>query len=86
MGYKPTNVYLGCSGLSVFILQSMLRGLQYIGANGKPIEIDGYAGNNTVNAINEFQKTQIAYGFDVGTNNKPDGVFGEKCWSRLLGV
>ena len=86
MAYKPTDVYLGCSGLSVFILQSMLRGLQYTGADGKPIDIDGSAGTNTVYAINQFQKTQIAYGFDCGTNGKPDGVFGKKCWNRLLGV
>ena len=86
MAYTPTTVQLGDSGLSVFILQSMLRGLQYTGANNKPIEIDGHCGTNTVYAINQFQKAQIAYGFDVGTNNKPDGIFGKKCWSRLLGV
>ena len=84
--YKPTDVYLGSTGLSVFILQAMLRGLQLVGKDGKPIEIDGNAGTNTIFAINEFQKLQIAYGYDCGTNGKPDSVFGAKCWSRLLGV
>lgn len=86
MAYTPTTVRLGDSGLSVFILQSLLRGLQYTGTDGKPIEIDGNAGTNTVNAINQFQKAQIAYGFDCGTNGKPDGIFGKKCWNRILGV
>lgn len=84
--YKPTDVYLGAGGLSVFILQAMLRALQYVGEDGKPIVIDGYAGKNTIYAVNRFQEIQIAYGVDCGTNNKPDGIFGNKCWERLLGV
>ena len=84
--YNFSIVKKGSSGLSVYILQALLRGLQYTGADGKPIDIDGSAGTNTVYAINQFQKTQIAYGFDCGTNGKPDGVFGKKCWNRLLGV
>lgn len=84
--YDFKTVKYGSSGLSVFILQSMFRGLQFVGADGKPIDIDGEAGANTIYAINQFQKTQISYGFDVGTNGKPDGVFGKKCWLRLLGV
>ena len=84
--YNFSTVRYGSAGLSVFVLQALLRGLQYTGADGKPIDIDGNAGANTVNAINQFQKAQIAYEFDCGTNGKPDGVFGKKCWERLLGV
>ena len=84
--FKPSNVSFGTSGLSVYILQSLLRGLQYVGKDNKPIEIDGCAGENTVFAINQFQRTQISYGFDCGTNNKPDGIFGQKCWQRILGL
>ena len=84
--YELNDVFLGSSGLSVFILQAMLRGLQYVGEDNKPIVIDGVAGKNTIKAVNEFQATQIAYGFDCGTNGKPDGIFGTKCWQRLLGV
>ena len=80
------SVKFGSFGTRVYILQAMLRGLQYVGADGNPIEIDGMAGENTIYAINDFQQTQIAYGYDCGTNNKPDGVFGKKCWERLLGV
>ena len=84
--YEFKDVYLGSSGLSVFILQSLLRGLQYTGRDGKPIEIDGDAGINTIYAVNQFQTTQISYGYDCGTNGKPDSVFGKKCWARILGV
>lgn len=84
--YEFKDVYLGSSGLSVFILQSLLRGLQYTGRDGKPIEIDGDAGINTIYAVNQFQTTQISYGYDCGTNGKPDSVFGKKCWSRILWV
>ena len=37
MAYKMTAVGLGNSGLSVFILQSMLRGMQYLGKDGKAV-------------------------------------------------
>ena len=84
--YNFQTVKKGSSGISVYILQALLRGLQYTGADGKPINIDGNASNNTVYAINQFQKTQIAYGFDCGPNGKPDGIFGKKSWQRLLGV
>ena len=84
--FTPKSVKDGSTGLSVYILQAMLRGLQYTGADGKAIEIDGKCGNNTVYAINSFQRIQYAYGYECGTNGKPDGVFGEKCWLRLLGL
>lgn len=82
--FKPVSK--GSKGISVYILQAMLRALQYVGADCKPLEIDGNAGNNTVYAIRNFQLNQIAYGFDCGTDGKPDGIFGKKCWARLLGV
>lgn len=83
--YKLNSVQLGSSGLSVFILQAMLRAMQYLGTDGKPLEIDGIAGKNTAYAIINFQRTQIAYGYDCGTKGKPNGIFGKKCWSLLLG-
>lgn len=79
-------VYEGCEGTSVAILQAMFRALQYLGADGKPIEIDGHCGKNTVYAINTFQTIQRAYGFECGKNGKNDGRFGIKCWERLLGI
>ena len=80
---KFKRVMFGSAGTEVHVLQTALRMLQYLGADGKPIEIDGVCGKNTVHAINEFQKKQEAYGYPCGNG---DGSFGEKCWARLLGV
>lgn len=76
----------GSTGEDVKILQALLRGLQYTGLDGKAIEIDGICGSNTVYAINHFQSTQRAYGYECGTSGKNDSIFGAKCWARLLGV
>lgn len=84
--FKFKTVEYGSIGISVYVLQAMFRGLQYVGKDGKPIDIDGKAGVNTIFAVNTFQKTQYAYGYDCGTDGKVDGKFGAKCWSRLLGV
>lgn len=81
-----TTIKKGSKGTDVYILQAMLRGLQYLGADGKPLEIDGICGENLVHAINTFQKVQRAYGVECGTNGKNDSTFGKSCWKRLLGV
>lgn len=84
--FKPVTVKNGSKGTSVYILQALFRALQYLGADGKPLEIDGIAGKNTVYAIKSFQKTQMAYGFKCNENNNPNGIFDANCWNRLLGV
>lgn len=80
------TVKKGSTGTDVFILQSLFRALQYLGADGKEINIDGYCGENTVYAINHFQEVSRAYGVECGTNGKNDSSFGAKCWNRMLGV
>lgn len=72
-------------GVSVYVLQTVLRLLNFLGADGKPLVIDGIAGENTVFAIDTFQTTMRAYGYEVGTNGENDGVFGNECWKCLLG-
>ena len=79
------QVQIESTGYSTYMCQLALRLLGYLGADGKPIDIDGSCGPNTIYAINSFQRTMIAYGYDVGTNGQPDGMFGPKCW-QLLGV
>lgn len=80
------TVKKGSTGQSVVVLQSMFRALQYLGEDGKLIEIDGHAGNNTVYAINGFQTIQRACGYECGTDGHNDGHFGKACWKRLLGI
>ena len=72
-------------GVSVYVLQTVLRLLNFLGADGKPLAIDGVAGKNTVFAIDTFQTTMRAYGYEVGTNGENDGVFWNECWKCLLG-
>lgn len=79
---KFVTVQRGSRGDCVLILQSLLRAAGYLGADGKPLEIDGVCGANTHRAIISFQANQLAYGFDCGTN----GICSDKMWKRLLGV
>ncbi len=79
------TVRMGSKGVNVYVLQSILRMLLFVGSDGLPLEIDGDAGNNTVFAINTFQSTMRSYGYEVGTNGANDGEFGEKCWKCLMG-
>lgn len=83
---KFETVKKGSRGNDVIVLQAMLRALQYLGADGKAIQIDGFAGANTMHAVDTFQTIQRAYGYECGTNGKNDGSFGPRCWERLLGV
>ena len=83
MKFEP--VKKNSQGTSVIVLQTVLHCMQYLGADGKPLAIDGHCGKNTVYAINIFQKRMRAYGFECGTDGKNDGCFGEKCWNILLG-
>lgn len=83
---KFSTVKKGSKGTDVYVLQTMLRALGMLGADGKPLDIDGSCGNNTVGAINKFQTIQRAYGVELGSNGKNDGSCGPKMWNRLLGV
>lgn len=81
--FKP--VRKGSSGTDVVVLQSILRVLGFIGADGKPLEVTGSFNKNLEHAINEFQTISRAYGIECGTNGKNDSSFGNKCWKIILG-
>lgn len=83
---KFSTVKMGSYGTDVTVLQSMLRALQYRGADGKALDITGVCDKNLVYAINTFQEIQRAYGVECGTSGKNDSSFGPACWNRLLGV
>lgn len=83
---KFSTVRKSSYGTDVTVLQSMLRALQYTGADGKALDITGVCDDHTVKAINDFQTKQRAYGYECGTNGKNDSSFGPACWKRLLGV
>lgn len=79
-------VRYGDEGLPVYLAQLALRLLQFRGADGLPLKCDGTFGDNMLEAVNSFQRTEIAYGLvEVGTDGHPDGSFGTGCW-KVLGV
>ena len=83
--YPFLPVKYGDKGIHVYLCQLALKMLQFRGEDGIPLKIDGHCGDNTLYAINSFQRTEIAYGFDIGTKGEVDGCFGKGCWS-ILGV
>jgi hypothetical protein len=85
MAHSFSTVCYGSTGTDVVVLQTVLSMLHYVGADGKPLTIDGDCRTNTVHAINSFQASMRAYGFECGTNGKNDSAFGQACW-KLLGV
>ena len=82
MTHKFTTVQNGSKGTDVYVLQSFLRSMMYVGADGKPLDVDGESGKNTVYAINTFKKQNNIYKVN-GEQWQADGVFDEKCWCRL---
>ena len=74
----------GSSGRDVYALQAVLRSMGILGKRGRPLTIDGICGDDTVCAINHFQRIQNAYGNTaVG---KQDSSCGEKMWSCCWAV
>jgi hypothetical protein len=79
------TVILNSKGIDVVALQSILRSQGFVGQDGKPLSIDGHAGNNTIFAINSYQKMLRAYDIECGTNGHNDSSCGSKMWECLLG-
>ena len=75
--FTPKTVMNGSSGTSVALLQTLLRGLGYLGANMKQLTIDGQAGANTIYALKRYQGD---YGLDA------DGVAGPLTWTMIIGI
>lgn len=77
---KTVNVELkrltkGMKDEQVKTAQRILRELNFKGANGKVLSIDGDYGNNTYTAIKNFQK---------GAGLTQDGICGQRTWEMLL--
>lgn len=79
------TVILNSKGTAVVALQAILRSQGFVGQDGKPLSIDGHAGNNTIFAINAYQKMLRAYDIECGTNGHNDSSCGSKMWECLLG-
>lgn len=79
MTYKLRSVTMGDKGPHVRTVQLILKGMGYKGKDGKPLTIDGEAGENTMFAIANYIKDQKAAGVDLGD---PNG-WGPLCWKSL---
>ena len=72
----------GSTGSSVIACQAILKAYGFVGKDGKPLDVDGVSGENTVYAINSFQSLTKSTGVNTGNC---DGVFGAKCWEYVFG-
>lgn len=79
------TVILNSKGTDVVALQAILRSQGFVGQDGKPLSIDGHSGDNTIFAINSYQKMLRAYDIECGTNGHNDSSCGPKMWECLLG-
>lgn len=67
---------VGSSGQSVKALQRLLHAMNYYGADGKPLEIDGKFGPNVERAVKKYQKLN---------NLTITGICDQKMWVKTLG-
>lgn len=65
----------GSSGSAVKTLQRLLRQLDYVGNDGKLLEVDGKFGPSTKAALIRWQKKHLG---------GADGICGVKTWTKLL--
>lgn len=75
--FNVDTVQNGSSGSSAKLMQKLLRGCGYRGADGKELSLDGQAGKNTIYALKNYQ---TAYKLTA------DGICGNATWKSLLGV
>ena len=75
--FKLQTLKLGSKGNDVTIFESIMTKMGlYTG------KIDTDFGQGCLKACNEFQKKYP----ECGTNGKPDGSFGPKCWAKALSL
>ena len=75
--FTTETVQNGSKGASARLLQKLLRGLGYYGANGKMLSIDGDAGTNTIHALQSYQRSN---------GLTADGICGPVTWAKIIGL
>ena len=75
--YKLTTLKKGSKGTDVTIFESIMKKMGYYTGN-----IDTDFGSGCVKACNKFQEKYP----ECGTNGKPDGTWGKKCWKKALSL
>ncbi len=77
--FEPKTVKKGDSGLSVLLLQEILRARGFKGKDGKDLKLDRDAGTNTIHALTKYQESRKGV-LEV------DGICGDKTWRDLIAL
>ena len=75
--FTPATVQNGSVGKSVLLLQTLLRGLGYLGNDSRQLDLDGVAGGNTIGALRRYQADHAL---------TADGVAGVQTWGCIIGL
>ena len=75
--FEPKTVKAGDKNTSVLLLQEILRARGFKGKDKKELDLDWEAGDNTIYALKQYQKSR---GLDV------DGVCGSATWKDLIAI
>ena len=77
--FETQTVQTGSTGLSVLLLQEILKARGFKGKDGKKLELDRSAGTNTIYALTQYQKSRGGY-LEV------DGICGPATWKDLIAL
>lgn len=77
--FETQTVKSGSTGLSVLLLQEILKARGFKGKDGKELELDRSAGTNTIYALTQYQKSRGGY-LEV------DGICGPATWKDLIAL
>jgi len=75
--YKFPTIKRGSVGGHVGTVQAILKSRDILGVDGKPLKIDGEAGDNTMHAIKTYIEIRKSQGADLGSND----AWGPKCYA-----
>ena len=77
--FEPKMVSKGDNGLSVLLLQEILRARGFKGKDGKDLKLDRDAGTNTIHALTKYQENRKGV-------LAADGICGDKTWKDLIAI
>lgn len=77
--FEPKMVSKGDNGLSVLLLQEILRARGFKGKDGKDLKLDRDAGTNTIHALTKYQESRKGV-------LAADGICGDKTWKDLIAI
>ena len=77
--FEPKTVKSGSTGTSVLLLQEILIARGFEGKDGKVLELDRKADENTIYALTQYQKSRNEV-------LVVDGACGENTWKDLIAI